>query len=59
MEPLLIESIITEIARRKLGVSSLVEQKRDALDFYELHVNAIRDALLVAFEAGRKAATDN
>ena len=46
------ETKITEIARTHLGVETLETRNRDALDFHDLSVAAIRDALLAAYQAG-------
>ena len=46
------ETKITEIARTHLGVETLETRNRDALDFHDLSVAALRDALLAAYEAG-------
>ena len=50
-----ISETITMIARNVLGIDSLSEQGRDSLDFHEVSVVAIREALAAAFAAGRKA----
>ena len=41
-----------EAIRRRLGLETLADRKRDALDFHDIHVAAIRDAIRIAFEAG-------
>jgi hypothetical protein len=46
---------IERIAREILGLDTLEVRNRDRLDFHELGVCQIRDALDAAFEAGRKA----
>jgi hypothetical protein len=45
---------IAEIAARVLGISTLATQKSDRLDFHDLAVWSIREALEAAYEAGRK-----
>jgi hypothetical protein len=45
---------IEEIAK-KLGLETLEERKRDCLDFYDLHVTSIKDALEAAYEAGKNS----
>lgn len=46
------ETKIAEIARTHLGVETLATRNRDALDFYDLGVASLRNALLAAYEAG-------
>jgi len=46
---------IAEIAR-SMGIETLEAAGRDRLDFHDLHVTAIRDALLAAYRAGQAAA---
>jgi hypothetical protein len=38
-----------------LGIESLDAQNRDRLDFHEVHVSALRRALVRAYELGREA----
>jgi hypothetical protein len=45
-----------KIAKEKLGIETLTSRKRDSLDFHELSVWQVKDALETAFEAGRKEA---
>jgi len=49
------DAAVERIAREVLGVESLVERGRDALDFKELAVWTVGDALRAAYEAGRRA----
>lgn len=44
--------ILTEIASEKLDIETLNSRNRDHLDFHELGVWAIKDALQLAYEAG-------
>lgn len=44
---------IAEIAARVLGIATLATQKSDRLDFHDLAVWSIREALEAAYEAGR------
>jgi hypothetical protein len=44
---------LATIAREKLGIETLEERHRDALDFHDLGVVWIRRALEAAYEAGR------
>ena len=45
--------LFTLIARTHLDIPTLQERHRDALDFHEVGVVALRQALSVAYEAGR------
>ena len=45
-----------EAIRKRLGLETLADRKRDALDFHEISVAALRDAIAIAFEAGFDAA---
>ena len=44
----------SRIAREVLGIATLESRKMDDLDFHDLAAWSIEDALLAAFEAGRK-----
>ncbi len=48
---------INEIAKRILSIETLEEQNMDSLDFHEVSVWGIEQALQLAYEAGRTAAT--
>lgn len=50
-----IENELAEIARRVLRVPTLEARNMDSLDFHEVGVLALKDALMKAFEAGRRA----
>jgi hypothetical protein len=50
------ESEVARVARSVLGIESLADQGSDSLDFVELGKSAIREALAVAYEAGKAAA---
>lgn len=50
------ELAVAEIARKVLRSDSLEARNSDALDFHELAVWSIRDALTAAYEAGARAA---
>jgi hypothetical protein len=45
---------IQEIARRVLAIESLETQRSDALDFHDIAVWKLREALEAAYEAGRR-----
>ena len=55
-----IEQLLTQIAQTKLGIESLETRQSDSLDFHDVAVWCLRDALEAAFNAGveqgRKAA---
>ena len=55
-----IETILTLIAQKHLGIETLEPRKSDSLDFHDVAVWCLRDALEAAFNAGveqgRKAA---
>jgi len=44
---------LAEIAARVLGIATLAIQNSDSLDFHDLSVWSIREALEAACEAGR------
>lgn len=47
-----IDTILTLIAKKHLGIETLETRKSDRLDFHDTAVWCIRDALNAAFEAG-------
>jgi len=49
------EEAIKAIAASILHLETLEERRSDRLDFHELSIWSIRDALDAAYEAGRKA----
>lgn len=49
------QNIIDLIAQKKLGIASLKTQNSDRLDFHELSVASIREALETAFKLGVEA----
>jgi len=49
------EALILDIAQRRFFIETLETRNRDRLDFHDVAVWAIRDALEEAFEAGRSA----
>lgn len=55
-----LENLLTQIAQSKLGIETLETRKSDSLDFHDVAVWCLRDALEAAFtagvEQGRKAA---
>lgn len=46
------KNVIDVIAQKKLGIATLETQNSDRLDFHELSVASIKDALETAFKAG-------
>jgi hypothetical protein len=48
--------VLSAIARDHLGIPTLETRRSDALDFHDVSVWDVRDALRVAFEAGAEAA---
>ena len=55
-----LETLLTQIAQQHLGIETLETRKSDSLDFHDVAVWCLRDALEAAFNAGveqgRKAA---
>ena len=55
-----LEQLLTQIAQSKLGIETLETRKSDGLDFHDVAVWCLRDALEAALNAGveqgRKAA---
>jgi len=49
---------LAERVRKALGLETLEDRKRDALDFHNISVASIREVIQIAFEAGSAAATD-
>lgn len=47
-----IDTILTLIAKKHLGIETLETRKSDRLDFHDTAVWCIRDALEAAFKAG-------
>ncbi|WP_299363384.1 hypothetical protein [uncultured Paracoccus sp.] len=51
------DALILEIAQRHFFLETLETRNSDRLDFHDVAVWAIRDALEEAYEAGRRAAS--
>ncbi len=47
-----LEQLLTQIAQSKLGIETLETRKSDSLDFHDVAVWCLRDALDAAFNAG-------
>ena len=52
-----IEQLLTQIAQSKLGIETLETRKSDSLDFHDVAVWCLRDALEAAFNAGVEQAS--
>jgi len=50
------DTILNTIAREALGLETLETRSRDSLDFHDLAVWCVKDALQRAYEAGRASA---
>ena len=50
---------VKKIASRALGIIHMEPRDRDGLDFHDLSVWQIREALEQAYDAGREAARDS
>ncbi len=50
------DTAINRIAREALGLETLDARNMDSLDFHDLSVWSIKEALERAYEAGRKSA---
>ena len=48
-------SVLNDIAKKFLGISTLETRKSDTQDFHDLAVWSIKAALAAAYEAGLKA----
>ena len=53
------ESTLTQIAQATLDIETLETRMSDSLDFHDLAVWSIRNALIAAYEAGRVAGQAN
>jgi len=49
------ETLLAELALQHLGIETLATRNSDSLDFHDVAVWAIRDALEAAWQAGRNA----
>ena len=49
------DQTIKTIALRKLYIDTLACRRSDGLDFHDLHVTCIREALEAAYDAGKAA----
>lgn len=53
------DALILEIAQRRFFLETLETRNSDRLDFHDVAVWALRDALAEAYEAGRRAASQS
>lgn len=51
-----IDALLESIAQQHLRIETLETRKADSLDFHEVAVWGVKDALLAAYEAGRAGA---
>lgn len=54
-----LDSILTLIAQEHLDIYTLETRHSDSLDFHDIAVWRIKDALQAAFNAGQQAANNN
>jgi hypothetical protein len=47
-----VDALLTRIAQRTLRIETLESRRRDSLDFHEVSVLELRDALEAAYNAG-------
>jgi len=52
------DNVLNDIARETLGLETLETRKSDSLDFHDLAVWSIKEALQRAYEAGRQETAD-
>ena len=50
------DEVLRQIAATVLGIETLDVRGSDSLDFHEVNVTTLREALTAAYEAGRKSA---
>jgi hypothetical protein len=50
-----IDQLLTDIARQHLGISTLKTRRSDSLDFHNVAVWAVTDALVAAYQAGLRS----
>ena len=48
----IIDKLLTQIAKQHLGIETLVARNSDSLDFHDIAVWSLHDALRAAYEAG-------
>ncbi len=55
MDTAQLDALVAEIALEHFGIPTLETRKSDSLDFYNVSVWSVRDALAAAFHAGQRA----
>ena len=50
-----IDQLLTEIAKKHLSLETLETRNSDSLDFHDVSVWALKDALQAAYEAGQSS----
>jgi hypothetical protein len=55
MKPM--DKLFTDIAREHLFIETLETRKSDRLDFHDVSVSGVRDALSAAYQAGQREGT--
>lgn len=50
-----IDQLLTEIAKTHLDIETLETRKADSLDFHDVAVWGVKEALKAAYEAGQNA----
>ena len=50
-----LEQLLTQIAKEKIGIDTLATRNSDGLDFHDVAVWSLRNALEAAFKAGQQA----
>ena len=53
-----VDALLTQIAQRILRIETLESRHRDSLDFHEVSVLELRDALEAAYNAGTKVCSN-
>jgi hypothetical protein len=53
-----LDNLLTQIAQRHLRIETLQTRRSDSLDFHDVSVWCLRDALEAAFNAGLQAAEE-
>ena len=54
-----LDQLLTDIARKHLGISTLATRRSDSLDFHEVSVWGVKDALRHAYQAGVNASSQD
>jgi hypothetical protein len=54
-----LNQLLTDIAQKHLGISTLATRRSDSLDFHEVSVWGVRDALWCAYQVGVNASSQD